>query len=141
MGSARQSARKVSRECLAYRCRRLSRWVTRIYDDALRSHGLTAAQFSLLGAIQLAAPVKAAELGRILGIEKSTLSRNLRLMSEAGWIEPSGEVRRCLVPTHDGQTVFLAAMPAWKKAQSRVEQNLGEDAVAVLDSLLDRRVE
>ncbi len=63
--------------CLASRTRRLSRIMTRVYEDALRDYGLTVPQFSLLTVISTSEPVTSAEIGRQLDLEKSTLSRTI----------------------------------------------------------------
>lgn len=133
---------RVSEECVAFRCRKLARQVTRLYDEALREHQLTAAQFSLLGAIELKAPIQAAELARILGIEKSTLSRNLGLMVETGWVDSQtidGSRAQMLALTEKGRITFLEAMPDWERAQASIHRQLGEEAAVVLDQMLGEK--
>jgi len=139
MADVQKVAARASRECVAYRCRQLGREVTRLYDEALRENDLTVAQFSLLGAIALQEPVQAVELGRALGIEKSTLSRNLKRLKQAGWtthIEKGG--KGGLVLTGSGQQVFLSAFPAWQNAQATIHRNLGKNAATTLDLLIRR---
>ncbi|MEO1266142.1 MAG: helix-turn-helix domain-containing protein, partial [Pseudomonadota bacterium] len=71
-------AENTSTSCLATRVRQLSRIVTRVYDDAMRPHGITASQFTLLTQLASRDGITAVEIGFALDIEKSTLSRNLK---------------------------------------------------------------
>src|SRR5262245_14106756 len=65
-------ASATSETCIATRVRQLSRIVTRVYDDALRPHKITASQFTLLTQLAQTDGITAAEIGLYLDIEKST---------------------------------------------------------------------
>jgi DNA-binding MarR family transcriptional regulator len=132
---ARAVARRIADECLAMRVRRLGRTVTRIFDDALRPHGLRAAQLNVLVAIAVAGPLRPFELGRALDLEKSTVTRNLERMRARGWIEHVPETsgvgyRAELRPA--GRALLARALPAWEAAQEQARRRVGEAlAVAV----------
>ena len=79
-------AQTTSQSCISTRVRQLSRIVTRVYDDALRSHKITASQFTLLTQLAQTDGITAAEIGIDLDIEKSTLSRNLKRLLSLGHI-------------------------------------------------------
>ena len=68
---------KIASSCVLMRTRLVSRVVTGIYDEALRSLGLNAAQFALLVVIFSIGPVSRAEKGRFHHQDRSTLTRNL----------------------------------------------------------------
>jgi len=125
--------------CIALRARRLSRLVTRLFEEALRGHGITVAQFTLLGATILEGPLQPARLGRMLDLEKSTLSRNLRLLEEAGLVRISspedGTGKRAIV-TERGRRALVDALPAWRRAQVRAVAALGDVIVGRLDTLI-----
>ena len=126
-------ARIISQQCLASRARRLERTVTRLYDAALRLHGVSAAQLGMLAAIALAGEVQPKTLCTILDLEKSTLSRNIALMAEKGWIESKREGRAQLLRlTAAGSAVLTSALPAWRRAQRHAQRLLSRDAVATL---------
>jgi DNA-binding MarR family transcriptional regulator len=116
------AARAIAGECVATRVQMLGRAVTRLYDDALRPHGVTAAQLAMLVTIVTSdPPVHAAGLSAKLDVEKSSLSRNLRRMEERGWIRSSGRARvTSLEATPRGLSLLSACYPAWRAAQSRV---------------------
>ena len=132
-------ATATSDTCIATRVRQLSRIVTRVYDDALRPHKITASQFTLLTQLAQTDGITAAEIGLDLDIEKSTLSRNLKRLLALGHIEmdpPAGRRGRGLHLTPRGKTVIREAYPLWQEAQRRSTETMGVDARSTLDSLL-----
>lgn len=125
--------------CLATRVRQLSRIVTRVYDDALRSLGITASQFTLLTQLAQQDGITAVEIGFTLDIEKSTLSRNLKRLLALNLIimdPPAGRRGRGLHLTPAGQTVIKEAYPVWLEAQRRATAVMGNDCRITLDGLL-----
>jgi DNA-binding MarR family transcriptional regulator len=132
-------ARLMASECMAVRVRRLGRVITRVYDAALAPHGITIAQLNLLTAIVAAEGARLTDLGRILDVEKSTLSRDLQRMEVLGWIRfdlrQSGRGRSISL-TSAGTRLLLQVRPAWEKAQETARSQLGRGAFAQLRKLL-----
>lgn len=117
--------------CMCASFRRTSRALTQLYENALRPLGLRATQFTILQALSLAGEVTQSQLGEILAIDSTTLTRTLQIMDREGWIaERRGEDRRerRLRLAKAGQTQFQRALPAWEKVQSRLRRRLGEQA-------------
>jgi len=127
--------KRIARECLAVRTRLLNRVVTRIYDDALRPHGVKVSQMNLLVALSAAGPRRAADLGRLLHLEKSTLSRNLPRMEAHGWIDASGDRVRL---TAKGDRLLRELAPAWRRAQRETRKLLGEDGAEAVVAMVER---
>jgi hypothetical protein len=123
--------------CLALRVRRLSRLLTRLHERELRPLGLTAAQLTLLAAIDLAGPVPASKLGARLDLEKSTLSRNLARMKQAKWVSDHAG----WVLSAGGKAVLADALPAWERAQEKSRKMLGPQAVGTLERMIAAVVE
>lgn len=124
--------------CLAMRARRLSRILTRTYEDALRDEGVTVPQFTLLTVISIHEPVTSAEIGRQFDFEKSTLSRTIGKMITNGWVQErhgdNGE--RGLVTTAYGRKTLQNAIPAWQKVQKKVRAKFGDPATKTLDEMI-----
>ena len=65
----------------------------------------------------------------------STLSRNVRVMEENGWLrsEPvASGVGRQLRITGRGERLYQAAAPAWRKAQKEIKELLGKDGTCAI---------
>jgi DNA-binding MarR family transcriptional regulator len=134
-------AHNTSTLCLATRVRQLSRIVTRVYDDAMRPHKITASQFTLLTQLAQQDGITAVEIGFTLDIEKSTLSRNLKRLLALGMIimdPPAGRRGRGLHLTPKGQAVLRDAYPVWQDAQHRAMMVMGSQSRETLDELLER---
>lgn len=115
--------------CLCGSLRRTSRALTQLYEDALRPLGLRATQFTILQALWLAGEVTQSQLGEILAMDSTTLTRTMQIMRREGWIaERRGQDRRerWLRLAKAGETQFKRALPLWEKVQSRLRRRLGE---------------
>lgn len=126
--------------CLCTQLRRASRGVTRLYDDALAAVGLGAAQFSLLRHVQRLGQPSISVLAEAMGLDRSTLGRNLRVLEEQGLLQ-LGEGRdlraREVRLTEAGLQRIDQALPLWEQAQYEMTAHLGEDRRAELMRLLD----
>lgn len=137
--SVAEIGERASASCIASRVRRMSRIITRIYDDALRQFGITGSQFTLLSILAQQDGVTAVEIGYDLDIEKSTLSRNLQRLVVLGFVEmdpPAGRRGRGLHLTASGEEVVRQAYPVWSATQNRVEAIVGSDLGDQVDALL-----
>lgn len=115
--------------CMCGSFRRTSRALTQLYENALRPLGLRATQFTILQALSLAGEVTQSQLGEILAMDSTTLTRTLQIMDRQGWIaERRGQDRRerRLRLAKGGETQFKRALPAWEKVQARLRRQLGE---------------
>jgi DNA-binding MarR family transcriptional regulator len=125
--------------CTCFSLRKLTRTVSRLYDQHLAAVGLKTTQYSLLkGIAHEAVPV--AELAARLFTERTTLTRNLKPLIEAGWVEliPGADSRQRIVTiTPQGRDTIKNARQAWRRAQSELEQALGMPAVRALHQQVD----
>ena len=127
--------------CLCTQLRRASRGVTRLYDDALAAVGLGGAQFSLLRHVQRLGQPSISVLAEAMGLDRSTLGRNVRVLEEQGLVQ-LGEGRdlraREVRLTEAGLQRIDLALPLWEQAQREVTAQLGEGHRAELMRLLEQ---
>ncbi|MQX14561.1 MarR family transcriptional regulator [Sinorhizobium terangae] len=132
---------EVTRHCVMTRTRRISRVVTGIYDQALRPHGVNASQFSLLVLIAKLGGASRAEIGRANYQDRSTLTRNLAPLLSEGWVEeiPSeaGGRSRPVFISEAGKELLVIAAPAWRSAQAKARELLGEEGITAIVSVAD----
>ncbi|HEX7733597.1 MAG TPA: MarR family transcriptional regulator [Ktedonobacteraceae bacterium] len=132
---------EITRHCLLTRTRRISRIITNMYDQALRPYGVNAPQFSLLVLIAKLGGASRAEIGRANYQERSTLTRNLALLLTEGWVEEmvsdQGGRSRPLVLSQAGRALLVSAAPAWRAAQVKAKQVLGEEGVTAIVGVAD----
>ena len=114
--------------CMCASFRRASRALTQVYDDTLRPLGLRVTQFTILQALALTSEISQGELGHLLAMDSTTLTRTLRLMQAQGWIkERPGQDRRerWLRLSPDGQKQLEQATGPWEALQSRLRTRFG----------------
>jgi DNA-binding MarR family transcriptional regulator len=118
--------RLVASRCLVRATRRVSNMVTRVFNVHFRPVGIEAAQFWILFAVSEEAAPSLTELADFLGVEKSTLARNLdRLISSGLVMALPGEGRRVRHRlTAAGDEMLTAALPCWERAQEEIELQL-----------------
>jgi DNA-binding MarR family transcriptional regulator len=110
--------------CACATVRRAARLVTQLYGDHLRGNRLEASQISLLSILHNRPGRSQAVLARVLGFDKTTLSRNLKLLQKKGWVKSAPvEDRRelGLFLTEAGQDVVKATHPGWQRAQQQLQ--------------------
>lgn len=114
--------------CACASLRRAARAVSQMYDEELRATGLRPTQFTLLQVLARKGELKQSEIGKLLAIDVTTLTRTLSLLENEGWIRvrPGDDRReRYWTVTAAGQRRLARAVPAWQAAQTRLRARLG----------------
>ena len=115
--------------CLCLASRRAARAMTRLFERQLRPHGIRATQFTALVSLSLSGPLSIGALAAAIGVERTTLSRNLARLEARGWIEIAGNAAdarsRIVSVTAGGRAVLATALPAWRRAQQTAEAAIG----------------
>jgi DNA-binding MarR family transcriptional regulator len=129
---------EIASSCLAVRARAASRWISALYEKHLAAHGVSVSQVNLLVAVGALGRTRPSRLGGRLSMERSTVSRNLKALLDAGWLRAEGTDAgrvRTVELTPAGRARVVALLPAWRKAQAEAAQALGESGVAAIHRL------
>jgi DNA-binding MarR family transcriptional regulator len=121
---------EVAAGCACRNLRRTARAVTQLYDDTLRPSGLRITQFTLLVAVALSEPVPITRLADALDLDRTTLARDLKPLTERGLLEiTAGEDKRTRMVrlTVQGREAMARAYPLWQQAQARIVQGSEAD--------------
>ena len=116
--------------CACQNLRRVTRIVTRIYDQELRKAGLEITHFGLLTALALTGEANQKRLSAGFAMDSTTLTRTLGLLRKQGWIRvrPGKDKReRFFRLTKEGQQQLALAQPSWERAEQRLRQELGNE--------------
>jgi DNA-binding MarR family transcriptional regulator len=115
--------------CACQNLRRLSRVVTRIYDQELRSAGLEITQFGLLTALVAVGEANQKRLSAGFAMDSTTLTRTLGLLRKQGWVRARrGKDRRerLFSLTGAGKRQMAMAQPHWERAEQRLRKEVGD---------------
>src|SRR4051812_35267049 len=115
--------------CVCFNLRRVTRMVTQFYDAQMRRYGIRPTQGSILSVLMAKDGWNMAELSDWLGMERTTLVRNLRPLQRDGLVQAVGGGRGNRVElaiTGKGRKQIEKLAPAWKSAQNAAVKTLGE---------------
>lgn len=132
------------RGCTNLQLRQLMRRVTKHYDDEVGKTGLKGTQYSLLSFVAKLGPIRPGDLAVAMKIDASTLTRNLKPLITAGWVElaaGSDGRSRSITVTEAGRAKRAEAQRRWKIAQEGINQTLGLHRVIALHALINESLE
>ncbi len=118
------------RRCVGGNIRRTDRVVTQFYEEILAPSGLSVPQFGLLAILAQVAPITIHRLAEHMDIDRTTLTRNLKLLIKQHLVgSEEGEDRRMrrVLLTQEGEQALRRAWPLWQEAQARIECGLGRE--------------
>lgn len=130
--------------CTNLKLRQLMRRVAQHYDLEVGKTGLKGTQYSLLSHVVKLGPLRPGELARAMKVEPSTLTRNLKPMITAGWIELSAGSdgrSRLVTATDAGREKRTEAQKRWRVAQEAINRILGVERVLALHALIDESLD
>ncbi|MDM0022618.1 MarR family winged helix-turn-helix transcriptional regulator [Variovorax saccharolyticus] len=129
--------------CTNFRLRHLVRQVSRHYDAEVAKSGLKTTQYSLLSHVLHLGPIRPGDLAKAMGVDASTLTRNLKPMVAAGWLtqgEGSDARSRLVEVTDEGRAKRTEAQRHWRQAQEKLNALLGIERVLALHQLVDESI-
>lgn len=124
--------------CICTSLRQAAHAVSAFYDQALSPSGLKVTMYRLLKRAAEAGRPNISELSRIVGLDRSTLGRNLRVLERQNLIRFEGakdERARVVVLTPEGEAALAKARPLWGEAQHTMRHILGKHTDALLGQL------
>ncbi len=129
--------------CMCTNLRKVSRLITRVYDNRLKPSGININQLALLLTIDGLAtngPPSLGEIGDSMAMDNSTLSRNLRVLENQGLVQllpdPNNRTKKTAIITSAGNQALLKAFPIWMDVQDNIKTKLGEKGFIELLELL-----
>ena len=126
--------------CVCFNLRWVTRAVTQFFDAELRRHGIRPTQRSILVALNAKESWSMAELSDWLGMDRTTLVRNLRPLQRDGLSQAIGGGRGGRVElsiTAKGRKKIKESQQAWRSAQSTAVKTLGEQRWSAILSDLE----
>lgn len=117
--------------CTCGELRKAARAITLLYDNAFKSSGLLSTQFNVLQAIYNIDSMRISDLANKLGMDRTTLTRNLSVLEREGFIKISqgkDHRARIVTTTQKGRTSVTKTISLWNEVQRKVKDQMGESA-------------
>lgn len=120
--------------CVCANLRKKTRVVTQLYDKLLQPTGLKVTQYSMLAHIDLQQAVSISRLGEILQLDQTTVTRNINLLKQHGYVElkrdTSDARTKKITLTEKGLEKLHEAAPIWQTIQDRIIEDIGVEKYA-----------
>jgi DNA-binding MarR family transcriptional regulator len=127
---------RVRAMCACNQLRRATRGITQLYEAEMASGGLKVTQLPILVALRTEGQLSVTRLAGALSLDRTTLTRNLRVLEQRGLIrttedEDDARVRMVSI-TPEGARLLPGALECWEEVQNVVEERFGESRLKAL---------
>ncbi|WP_415919008.1 MarR family winged helix-turn-helix transcriptional regulator [Tateyamaria sp. SN6-1] len=116
--------------CACQALRQAARKVSRRYDAALRPVHLSAGQFTTLAALLRPDPVSISILAEQLGMDRTTLTRDLKPLERRELVTSQSGTEdarvRQVALTNAGRDLLMEAIPLWEVAQRQTKKEMSD---------------
>jgi len=121
--------------CIGNRLRCLSRIVDKDFRSSLKAFDITESQLSILFALTKLGKVEQGEIGKTLVLERSTVSRNVKLLEKREIIIKSADYRPEIELTKKGHKLVQTLIPIWESLMDALMDKLGNEGLQNLETL------
>jgi len=126
--------------CVCANLRKKTRIVTQLYDKILEPTNLKVTQYAMLANIAKHKAISVSQLGIILSLDQTTITRNVNLLKKSGYVaitQDSQDGRTKIISlTAKGIEKLNEAAPIWKELQEKIIHDIGfEQYINFYDTL------
>ncbi len=117
--------------CTCGELRKAARAITLLYDNTFKSSGLLSTQFGVLQVLCEIDSIQITDLAGKLGMDRTTLTRNLSVLERDGFIKISQGIdhrTRIVTATQKGHVAVSKTILIWSEIQCKVKKKLGENS-------------
>ena len=122
-------------ECFAARVRKLSRKLDNRYRILTKEFGISENQLNILFYLDVQKEVEQGVMAKDLVLERSTISRNLKVLEKLRLVTRSNDYHPVVTITAEGQKMVNEIVPKWNVLMNELEDCLGEEGVSSLKTL------
>ena len=119
-------------KCYCTNLRRSANAISEFYDKRLEKAGVTTAQYYLLINLQRLGKANITHWAERVGLERSTMVRNIKLLEDHGFIERTEGNGKTFTLSEYGENVLSTAVPIWNETQHEIESFLGMETAKVI---------
>ncbi len=96
---------------------------------------ITENQLNILFLLSKSGKVEQGEIGKKLSLERSTVSRNVRLLEKQKYIRRTTDYRPEIELTGKGKELVKTLIPVWEKFMDDILNKLGNDGIKLIEKL------
>jgi len=122
-------------QCVASRLRRLSRVADGYLRNSLADFDITENQMNILFVLHKTNEIEQGAIGKILFLERSTVSRAVKLLEKKNYIFKSIDYQPKIKLTNSGEKLVLQLIPIWEKFMDEICDLIGKDGLNQIEKL------
>lgn len=122
-------------QCVGSRLRRLSRQADHYFRECLSEYDISENQMTLLFALHTFGEIEQGMLGKELVLDKSTVSRNVKLLEKKGYLSKSADYHPKISLSPAGTSLALELIPLWQETMQVLYQKLGKEGLELIGEL------
>ena len=128
--------------CAGLHVRKAGRQLSQMYDQYLRPAGIRSTQYSMLRCVAELHEPFISDIGRVLGMDQTTATRNIEKLEMAGLVEtrqhPDDPRKKIVELSVVGKAKLEECHPLWEEAQKFILTRMGKEDFAHLLRLLEK---
>ncbi|WP_046742917.1 MarR family winged helix-turn-helix transcriptional regulator [Kordia zhangzhouensis] len=121
--------------CIGSRLRRLSRIADGHFRRKLSEFNITENQMTILFVLKKMGKVEQGKIGQALVLERSTVSRNIKILEKQNYINRTSEYRPEIELSKQGNEMVKKLIPLWEETMDELISKLGENGLTHLTEL------
>lgn len=122
-------------QCIASRLRRLSRIMDSYLRKELESFEITENQMNILFMLYKLGKVEQGVVGKKLVLERSTVSRGVKLLEKQNYIKRTSDYRPDIALTYEGEELVQKLIPVWEQFMDNICKKIGETGMEQIEKL------
>ncbi len=122
-------------ECVGARLRRLSRIVDGHYRKCLVDFSITENQMTVLFVLRVSGKIEQGKIGERLKLNRSTVSRAVRLLEKQNLIKRTAAYRPEVELTKKGDVLVEKLTPIWEGVMDELAVKLDGDGMEMIEKL------
>ena len=121
--------------CIGANIRSLSRVVDGYYRTCLEGFDITEKQMTILFTLSKMGKIEQGKIGEALVLERSTVSRNIKLLETKELLTRTTEYRPEIEISEKGKSLVAALLPHWNKVMDELTDKIGADSILLIQEL------
>lgn len=113
-------------QCIGARLRRLSRIADAYYRKCLVDFNITENQMTILFVLSKMGKIEQGKIGEILFLERSTVSRNIKLLEKQKLVSRTIDYRPEIELTTEGKELVKVLLPKWEEVMDELAGKIGQ---------------
>jgi len=122
-------------ECIGARLRKLSRITDSFYKTKLSAFEITESQITILFILNETQKIEQGKIGQLLFLERSTISRNIKLLEKRKLLIKTLDYRPIIELTAKGKNLVDNILPIWNEIMNELKTKIEKKGFEIIKEL------